>query len=125
MKRFIIIAFLLSAASLRLSACEIRIDVQDNLKKDAYLTGDTLVMLVQVQFTHRMCPEGIKKTKVTYVNLKMAGATEWKEVKPGLYTRRIKATITADKNGDAKITATRTCDKEGGHSVCTFNKKTT
>jgi hypothetical protein len=100
-------------------------DVQDDLKKEAYLTGDTVVVLVQVQFTHRICPAGIKKTKFTYENLKIAGATEWKETKAGLYTRRIKATITADKEGDAKITATRTCDKEGGHGVCTFKKKPT
>jgi hypothetical protein len=122
MKRFITIALLLSAASLRLSACEIRMDVQDDLKKDTYLTGDTVVVLVQVQFTHRICPEGIKKTKFTYEHLKIAGATEWKELKPGLYTRRIKATITADKEGNAKIIAVRTCDKEGGFGICTFKK---
>ncbi|MDR3328867.1 MAG: hypothetical protein LBS63_02005 [Prevotellaceae bacterium] len=125
MKRIIFIALLLLPASPRLSACEIRMDVQDDLKKDTYLTGDTVVVLVQVQLTHRVCPEGIKRTKFTYENLKIAGATEWKEVKPGLYTRRIKATITADKNGNAKIIAVRTCDKEGGHSVCTFKKTST
>jgi hypothetical protein len=117
MKRLIFIPLLLLASALRLLACEISMDVQDDLKKDAYLPGDTVVVLVQVQFTHRICSEGIKKTKFTYENLKIAGATEWKESKAGLYSRKIKATITADKKGDAKITAVRQCDKEGGHGT--------
>jgi hypothetical protein len=120
MKRTLLISLLLLLASLRLQACEIRIDVLDELKKETYTSGDTLILHVQVQFTHRICPEGIKKTKFTYENLKISGATEWKETKPGLYSRHIKAAITADKEGDAKITAIRTCDKEGGQGTCTL-----
>lgn len=120
-KTFVLLIFLL-AATCRLSACEIRMNVDKDYEKEAYSAGDTVIVNVEVRLTHRVCPEGIKKTKFTCENLKIAGATEWKEMKPGLYARRVKAVITSDKSGDAKISAVRKCDREGGYGICLFGR---
>ena len=120
---FVILIFL---ASYQLIACDIRLSVhEDDAKKKTYKAGDEATIDVLVQFNHRVCPIEIKKTKFTYENLKILGATEWKETKPGLYTRQIKVKIekiSDEKGGLAKISAVRTCDKEGGYAVFSFNK---
>ncbi len=103
-------------------ACEITTSVQDEFKKPVYKAGDNVVVDVQVQFVHRDCPVNIKDTKFTFENLKIVGATEWKEKSPGLYVRQVKAVVTDDKSGDAKLFVNRQCDKDGGHAVCTLKK---
>jgi hypothetical protein len=123
MKKVIILLTLFVLATCQLMACEIRFSIREDCKKETYQSGDEVVINIQVQFTHRVCTEGIKKTKFTCENLKILGATEWKEIKPGLYSRQIKATITDEKAEEkAKITAVRKCDKEGGYGVCTLKK---
>jgi hypothetical protein len=122
MKRIIVLAVLMILATVRLVACEIRLSVQEATKKEIYSTGDTVIVQAQVQLIHRGCPVAIKKTRFTYENLKIAGATEWKEIKPGLFTRQIKVVITEEKAGQAKISAVRTCGKKGGYAVCLFRK---
>jgi hypothetical protein len=122
MKRIILLSTLMVLATCRLIACDIRLSIQEGSKKEVYETGDTVIIAAQVQLTHRICAVELKKTKFTYENLKILGATEWKEVKPGLYSRQIKVQVTNEKTGQAKIFAVRKCDKEGGYGVCTLKK---
>ena len=125
MRKLIALIFLMSLASYHLFACDIRFSLPENSSKnDVYKVGDEVVVEIQVQFNHRVCPVEIKKTKFTYENLKILGATDWKESKPGLYTRQIKVKIeklSKEKDGQAKISAVRTCDKEGGYATFSFN----
>ena len=126
MKKLTMFVMLIFLASYQLIACEILLSVhEDGAKKKTYYAGDEAIIDVLVQFNHRVCPIEIKKTKFTYENLKILGATEWKETKPGHYTRQIKVKIekiSDEKDVQAKISAIRTCDKEGGYAVFSFNK---
>ena len=115
---------LMLLATCHLFACDIRFSLPKDANKEMYKSGDEVVIEVQVQFNHRVCPLEIKKTKFIYENLKILGATDWKESKPGFYTRQIKVKIekiSAEKDGQAKISAVRTCDKEGGYATFSFN----
>jgi hypothetical protein len=122
MKRLLSLLILLTAFGYHVFACEIKVGVQEKSKKETYSVGDEVVIEVQVQLTHRHCHLEIQKTKFTYENLKIVGATDWKEVKPGCYTRQVKATVTGEKGGVAKLTIDRKCDEEGGYAVCTLKK---
>lgn len=122
MKRIIVLLTLLTVVTLQSFACEIKVGVPDKSKKEAYAQGDEVVIEVQVQLTHRHCSLDIQKTKFTYENLKIMGATDWKEVQPGLYSRQVKAKVTNDKAGDAKLIVDRKCEKDGGYAVCTLKR---
>ncbi len=122
MKKLIVLLFLIGLVTYHAMACEISFSVSEKYKKEVYKPGDEVIIEVQVQLTHRVCPLEIKKTKFTYENLRILGVTEWKEVKPGFFIRQIKALVTEEKPGDVKLSAIRKCDKEGGYSVCTLKK---
>jgi len=125
MKKIIVLSILMTLTTFQLLACDIRLSIPKESAKEIYKAGDEVVIDVQIQFSHRVCPVEIKKTKFTYKNLKILGATDWKEIKPGYYTRQIKVKIekiSDAKDGQAKISAVRTCDKEGGYAVFSFNK---
>jgi hypothetical protein len=102
-------------------ACEITFDIAEKTKNKIFKTGDTVSIEVKIQLTHRICSVDIKKTKFSYKNLKIIGATDWKEVRAGLFSRQIKAQITDDKAKAANLSVSRQCDKEGGYSVLIFN----
>lgn len=122
MKRLLAVLVVVLSVAYQSVACEIKVGVQEKSKKESYKVGDEVVIDVQVQLIHHHCGLEIKKTKFVYENLQIVGATEWKEVRPGTYTRQVKAKVTADKAGDAKLIIDRKCDKEGGYGVCTLKK---
>ncbi len=122
MKKIISLLSVLFLLTGYILACEITATVQDDMKKPVYKTGDNVVVDVEVQFVHRDCPVNIKDTKFTYENLKIVGATAWEEKSPGLYVRQVKAVVTEDKEGDAKLFINRRCDKDGGQGVCVLKK---
>lgn len=125
MKKIMVLSILMTLTTFQLLACDISLSIPKDSVKEVYKAGDEVVIDVQIQFNHRVCPVEIKKTKFTYENLKILGATDWKEIKPGYYTRQIKVKIekiSDAKDGQAKISAVRTCDKEGGYAVFSFNK---
>lgn len=125
MKKIMVLSILMTLTTFQLLACDISLSIPKDSIKEVYKAGDEVVIDVQIQFNHRVCPVEIKKTKFTYENLKILGATDWKETKPGYYTRQIKVKIekiSDAKDGQAKISAVRTCDKEGGYAVFSFNK---
>lgn len=122
MKQRILFFSILVLTATKMFACDISATISESKKKTTYAVGDEVIIDVQVQLTHRVCAVAIKQTKFTYENLKIVGATEWKETKPGLYTRQVKALVTADKPGDSKLSVERKCDKEGGYAVCIIKK---
>lgn len=121
MKKGILFFSILVLTATKMFACDISATISGS-KKSTYAVGEEVIIDVQVQLTHRVCPFAIKQTKFTYENLKIVGATEWKETKPGLYTRQVKVIVTADKPGDSKLSVIRKCDKEGGYAVCVIKK---
>ncbi len=116
----IIVVFLVIAAGMfsysSASACEIEWSVIKGQKK-SYQPGDELVIQVNVFLTHRNCPESLKKTDLKTDGIKIKQATKWSEKSAGTWVRKFKVTIEDNGKGEVQISATRTCDKEGGFGV--------
>jgi len=97
------------------SACDINFDVIKGSKKK-YEPGDVIITKVTVLLTHRNCPVALDETKFKYKGLKVLGATKWRAASSTTYERRLKIKILGNEEEKDKvyISATRTCDKEGG-----------
>ena len=114
----VILAFTFIAGVNNADACKIEFKVLGE-SQEVYKKGDVIVVHVKVTFTHRVCPEGIDKTKFTYEGLKVLGATKWSEKSTGTWERKLKIEIT-EAGDELKLKAVRTCDKDGGLGSITF-----
>jgi hypothetical protein len=94
-------------------ACEIEFEILKG-KKEVYKVGDTLVVKVKVELTHRTCPVKLKKTKFKMKGIKVVKATGWKKLTSMKYERKLKIVITGAKKGKAVLNAIRECEKDGG-----------
>ncbi len=115
---FLFLSMLIGTAK----ACEITLGVESQTK-ESYNTGDEIIIKVEVVFSHRACPVAIKDTKFTFDGAKFLGATEWKEVKAGSYTRKVKLKVEQDGKQEIKLTAKRTCEKDGGFASIKLKKQ--
>lgn len=105
--------------ALNIQACEIKFKVVGD-EKESYQVGDEVVVAVTVVYTHRVCPEGIKKTKFNFTGVEALGATPWKEITEGKYTRKLKLKVTEQDKNKHLLSAVRTCDKDGGSGSITI-----
>jgi len=119
-KNIVFVGFLLLLSVNYVSACEIEIKVEGEQKKE-YNIGDEVVLHVRVEFTHRVCPEGIKKTKFDTKGFKILKGTPWKETSTGVWERKLKVQVTKSKKGKLLLSATRTCEKDGGFGEITLH----
>jgi len=120
LKRAILLFAILAGFSIfEAKACEIEFEVQGE-KKEAYTVGDEIIIKVTVILTHRVCPEGIKKTSFESDGLKVVGAKEWEQINDRKFERLLKVKVTGTENGKVTISATRTCDKDGGFGSITL-----
>ncbi len=92
-------------------ACDVQFEIVDG-EKDTYSVGDVVIIKVKISFTHRVCSEGIKTTDFNTDGMEILSATDWVESETNVWTRKIKVKIT--ETGKTELSATRTCDKEGG-----------
>ena len=113
MKIIIAVLFLFAFFITELNACEIDFTIIKG-KKEKYSKGDELVVKVTVLLTHRNCPEGIKSTKFETQGVDILGATKWTSKNSTTFERKLKVKVTENKMDAVFISATRTCDKEGG-----------
>ena len=118
MKKNLLVLALVLISSV-IMACNIDFEIQGTAKTK-YKIGDEVVVKVKIHLTHRVCPIAMKDTKLDAKGLEILGATDWKEVEPGSWERKVKMKVTGSKNGKLQLTATRTCDKEGGLGTLTL-----
>jgi hypothetical protein len=117
MKQFLGVLFVAFAVFIfenTVNACDIEFKIISETKP-VYHPDDIVVLKVTVVLTHRNCPEGIQATKFDGRGIEILKATKWLETSPGIWERKMQTKITATGNGQAKLSATRTCDKEGGY----------
>lgn len=119
MKKIILSSFLILFAAISVLACEITLSV-DGKEKSKYKTGDEIVVKVKVVLFHKNCTIDIKQTKFNQEGIKIISGTDWKEVEPGVWERKLKVKITANKGEKAKISAVRICPKGGGNESIEF-----
>ncbi len=105
--------FFLQFVPINANACEIEFEIVKG-KKDAYKTGDTIIVKVNVILTHRSCPIAIKNTEFKTNGLKVLKATSWKQLSTMEYERKLIIVMNKPKKGKFTINATRSCDKDGG-----------
>lgn len=104
-------------------ACEINLTLPDT-QKTTFEKGDTVVLSVRVMLTHNNCPVGLQDTKIQGAGLEIISATKWKNTKGNAWERKVKAVITAEEKEEVKLTARRTCDRDGGSGTLTMRAKT-
>jgi len=97
----------------QLRACEIEFKILGD-KKEVYEVGDIVVVKIIVTYTHKVCPEGIEKTKFEKDGIKILKATKWKETSSNVWERKLKLEIVSNESGELELSAVRTCDEEGG-----------
>ncbi len=105
--------FFVSLAPKNVNACEIDIEVTKG-KKDAYQTGDTLVLMVKVVLTHRSCPVKMKDTQFNMKGLSVVKSTPWKQTAAMDWERKLMVVVTEKKGKKLNLTAVRECEKDGG-----------
>jgi len=94
-------------------ACEIEFKIQGKAK-EIYEVGDIVVVKIIVSFTHKVCPEGIEKTKFEKDGIKILKATKWKETSSNVWERKLQLKVIGNQSGKLQLSAVRTCDEEGG-----------
>lgn len=120
-KIFLIV--LLSTLSVtKILACEIFLEVVSE-QKDTYKRGEEIIVKVKIYLAHKNCPVDIRQTYYKPTGLEILGATDWKEVSPGVWERKLKLKVIADKAGTASLNISRSCEKEGGSNTLYFNIK--
>ncbi|PKP18428.1 MAG: hypothetical protein CVU05_13510 [Bacteroidetes bacterium HGW-Bacteroidetes-21] len=120
MKKLLIISLLLLSSTFSILACNIEFEVQGT-SKETYKSGDEIVVKVKITLTHRVCNVAMKDTKFDTKGLDILGATDWKEVTPGVWERKVKLKAKTTSNGKLIFSVTRTCEKEGGSGSLTLN----
>lgn len=121
LKRLLIIGLLFISANT--FACDIKFSVDKSSKKDVYELGDIIVIKVEIVLIHRGCPTAIAQTKFDYSGLKVIGATDWKELSPGHFERKLKLKVIEIKTEELILSATRTCNIDGGFGSISLKAK--
>jgi|YNPMSStandDraft_1061717.scaffolds.fasta_scaffold00208_13 hypothetical protein len=118
MRQFLVI--LLSVFSFSAAyTCDPSITIEGE-EKSKYKKNDELIVKVRIVNTHRNCSVDIKNTKFEQEGIKILSATDWKEIEPGIWERKLKIKITANKGQNAKINIIRPCSKGGCNLPYTF-----
>jgi hypothetical protein len=96
-------------------ACHFEFSTEGNKKTTK--PGEEFVLNIKLVLTHRTCTVAPAQTKFKTEGFDVVSATTWKEATPGIWTRQVKMKVKADAKKKITLTATRTCDKEGGLGV--------
>ena len=105
-------ALIFSIATLSALACNFVFTTEGN--KKSCKPGEEFVINVKLTLTHRTCIVAPAQTKFKTEGFDVLAATTWKEATPGVWTRQVKVKVKADATKKITLTATRTCEKEGG-----------
>jgi type 1 fimbria pilin len=119
-KSFLTLFLLLAIGVLSASACNIKFTLQGN-QKNCH-AGDTVTVNVELTLIHRSCSVAADQTKFKVDGAKVVSASKWKQTSATTYTRTVKMVVAKDNKKNVVLTATRTCDKEGGHGTFSLPK---
>lgn len=115
-----LLVVLLSVGVLSANACDIKFSQKGNQK--SCHAGDTVTVTVELTLIHRSCTVAPSQTKFKVDGAKVVKASEWKQTSPTTYVRTVKMVVLNDKKKNIALTATRTCDKDGGRGTFTLPK---
>lgn len=119
MKKYLLSLLLLLFATISVLACDVAFKVEGK-EKEKYKVNDELVVKVTVFLPHRKCQFDIKTLKFNQDGIKILSGTDWKEVEPGAWERKLKVKITAENSKTAILSAQRECAKGGTTASISF-----
>jgi len=120
MKKSLLITLFLFVGIVTSMACNFEFSTKED--KKTCKAGEEFVIDVKLTLTHRTCVVTPDQTKFKPEGIQVLGATKWKEVTPGVWTRQIKVKVLDDSKKKIALSATRTCEKEGGYGIYSLNK---
>jgi hypothetical protein len=112
LRKITLLALVFCVATLSALACHFEFTTEGN--KKTCKPGEEFVINIKLTLTHRTCTVAPAQTKFKTDGFDVLAATTWKEATPGVWTRQVKVKVKADATKKMTLTATRTCDKEGG-----------
>jgi hypothetical protein len=122
MKKTAVLILVLAAISITIAnACEINVGIDGAKKKEVYKAGDEIVVLVHVKHVHKVCKLDIESTTYEPSGLKIMAATDWKEVTPGVFERKMKLKVTGTSTGKVGFVVRRKCSKENNTGSIALN----
>lgn len=119
LRKIALTTLIFTVATLSLLACNFDFTTDGN--KKSCKPGEEFVINIKLTLTHRTCTVAPAQTKFKTDGFEVLGATTWKEASPGIWTRQIKVKVLTDAKKKIHLTATRTCDKEGGLGTYSLN----
>lgn len=120
MKKITLFIILLIVSTIQALACHFEFTPEGN--KKTCKAGEEFVINVKLTLTHRNCAVAAAQTKFKTDGIDVVGATPWKEVNPGIWTRQVKVKVQKNDKNKVTLTATRTCDRDGGYGVFSLDK---
>ncbi len=104
----------LAASAVPLLACDIGIA----LSSSSGQVGDTVVVNVTVQQTHRMCLVPIEDTQFTFVGVEFVSDTPWAKTSSTSHEKQI--TVQLVTPGEGSVEVIRECSRGGDRTVATI-----
>jgi hypothetical protein len=118
-----IIFFMLATfVSVQSQACDFEFKVVGEIKS-VYKVGDEIIVIVTVKLSHRVCHETLDEVKFNFSGLKVLGATKWTEITGKEFERKFKLQVVDEAKATYTMSASRSCDKDGGRGSIAFNVK--
>ena len=78
------------------------------------------MLKITVVLKHRNCDTDIKETAIQVAGCQVIAASSWVNTSGKTWERKIKIKIAEDKSRKAIVSATRTCDRDGGEGSITL-----
>lgn len=111
-RKIALFALIFCMTSLSALACHFEFTTEGT--KKSCKPNEEFILNIKLVLTHRTCAVAPAQTKFKTDGFKVISATTWKEATPGIWTRQVKVKVNPDAKKKITMTATRTCDKEGG-----------
>ena len=107
LRMYLSLALLITFSAVAVYACDIFLTTD----KEKYKIGDTVVLKMEVKWTHKTCVKEAVEPVLKLSGLELVAKTKFKEKSSGLWEVKFKMKVT-EKN--ASINAYEDCPKGGG-----------
>lgn len=117
MKKILLLITALFFISFTSYACDIKFLVNGIEKYDSkkiYQPNEEIKVTILMSFVHKPCPLSIEESKLKFEGLEVVSESKWIETEDGGYKKEITLKVMPNFPKDARLTMTRTCEREGG-----------
>lgn len=94
-----------------------------NGEKATYAINDMVSLSIEIKVPPETCIDGMNQTKFYQSGISIIEQSEWKELKKGLWQKKVTLRITGNKKEFATLTIMRRTDKQSFSQQIRFNYK--